>query len=72
MSDEVVTKISELDLPFGRHAALKNVEFESGLNLLRLTLREGQRITIVDFDAKCAGRLGGLMVRWAEMDDHGA
>ena len=69
MTDEVVSDIAELELPFGRRAALKNVEYESGLNMLHLILREGSRITIVDFDAKSAGKLGLLMVRWAGVDD---
>ena len=72
MTDEVVTDIAELDLPFGRRAALKNVEYESGLNMLRLTLREGSRVTIVDFDAKSAGKIGKLMVKWAGLNEQSA
>ena len=65
MTDEVVSKIGELELPFGRSANLKNVEFESGMNMLRVTLREGRRFTVVDLDAASAEKLGNLMVRCA-------
>ena len=66
MADEVTTDIAEIELPFGRRARLKNVAFESGLNMLRLVLREGKRITIVDMDAEAAGRLGDEIRAWAE------
>jgi len=67
MTDEVITPIGEMELPFGRRATLKNVQFETGLNMLRLTLREGRRFTIIDLDALSAGKLGDLMVRWSQV-----
>lgn len=67
MTEEVVTDIAELNLPFNRHATVKNVEFNGGLNMLRLTLREGRRFTIVDLDQNSAAKLGALMVRWSEV-----
>jgi len=67
MTDETITDIATLELPFKRQANLKNVEFDSGLNMLRLTLREGRRFTVLDLDAESAGKLGALMVRWADV-----
>ncbi|MEE9388288.1 MAG: hypothetical protein V3U96_06730 [Paracoccaceae bacterium] len=67
MTDEVITQLGELELPFGRYVNIKNVEHASGLNMLRLTLREGRRFTIVDLDAKSAEKLGDLMARWASV-----
>jgi len=65
MTDETVTDIAELDLPFHRRATLKDVAFDGGLNMLRLTLREGRRFTIIDMDAASADRMGALMIAWA-------
>ena len=65
MTEEVVTNLGDVELPFGRQANLKNVEFETGLNMLRLTLREGRRFTIVDLDAPTAEKLGSFMAKWA-------
>jgi Family of unknown function (DUF6967) len=65
MTDETVTDIAELDLPFHRRASLKDVAFDGGLNMLRLTFREGRRFTIIDMDAASADQLGALMVKWA-------
>lgn len=66
MTDEVTTDLAEIELPFGRRAVLKDVAFESGLKMLRLVLREGKRITIVDMDPAGAGVVARLMAEWAE------
>ncbi len=69
MTEETVTDITEIELPFGRRAILKNVAFEGGLNMLRLTLREGRRFTIMDIDQKGAQDFGEQLVRWAEAQE---
>jgi hypothetical protein len=69
MTDEVITDIGEHILPFGRRATLKDVEFESGLHMLRVTLREGRRFTIIDLDSASAATLGEVMCKWA--GEHG-
>ncbi len=66
MTDEVTTDLAEIILPFGRRAVLKDVAFESGLHMLRLVLREGKRITIVDMDATGAGEVAQIMADWAK------
>ena len=55
---ETVTDLTEFDLPYRRHARLRQVEFEGGLKMVRLVLREGRRITQIDLDAASARRLG--------------
>ncbi len=71
MTDEVITDVVQLDLPYGRTANLKNVaytgdEFAQDLNLLKLTLREGRRFTILDLDAEAARAFGQALVDWAD------
>ncbi len=66
MGEETTTDIAEIELPFGRRAVLKDVAFESGLKMLRLVLREGRRITIVDMDPAGAAQLARQMAAWAE------
>jgi len=58
---ERLTEIGELELPYRRHARLREVEFEGGMKMVRLVLREGRRITQVDLDAESAGRLGAML-----------
>ncbi len=66
MADEVTTDLIEVELPFGRRAVLKDVAFESGLKMLRLVLREGKRITIVDMDPSGAAEVAKHMADWAD------
>ncbi|WP_319823959.1 DUF6967 family protein [Thalassovita sp.] len=57
MTQETVTDLAVLDLPYRRRATLREVRHESGLRLIRLVLREGTRITQVDLDAATARAL---------------
>ncbi|MCP5073159.1 MAG: hypothetical protein GY947_07670 [Rhodobacteraceae bacterium] len=66
MTDEIISDVAGVELPFGRSADLKNVMYGSGLNMLRLTLREGRRFTIIDLDQASAKELGTQLVEWAE------
>ena len=65
MAEERVSHRAEFELPFGRKAILKNVEFDSGLDLLRLTLRENRRFTLIDLDSDSAEQLGKELLSWA-------
>ncbi|MCP4072103.1 MAG: hypothetical protein GY742_10255 [Hyphomicrobiales bacterium] len=65
MDGESVTPIAQWDLAFAKKASLKDIEYESGMHLLRMTIREGKRITDVNFHAEAALEIGEAMVRWA-------
>lgn len=62
MTDEKITELGQIELPFQRVATLRRVEFESGLTMVRLVLREGRRITQVDLDENSASALGTALV----------
>ena len=66
MTDETLKDVAEIGLPFGRIAIVREVTHESGLRMVRLVLREGRRITQVDFDAVSAKALGEVMCRSAD------
>ena len=61
MTDLAMTDIAVLELPFGRVATIREVEFESGLKMLRLILKEGHRITQVDLDGPTAAQMGAIL-----------
>lgn len=65
MSDSVKTRLVELEAPYGRRVWLDNVAYASGLELLRVTIREGARYTILELDAATAGTWGEAMADWA-------
>ena len=66
MTDETIENIADFELPFGRLANLKSVTYESGLDMLRVTLRENRRFTIVDLDPASAGDVGKALTDWAK------
>ncbi len=65
MSDETITPLETIAAPYGREVTLKEVAFGSGMTLLRVTIREGKRITSVDVDAETAAAWGDAMTGWA-------
>ena len=50
MTDETVTTRCEIALPFNRRVIVRDVAFESGLNMIRLVFFEGKRVTQIDLD----------------------
>ncbi|HRJ68593.1 MAG TPA: hypothetical protein PK812_03215 [Beijerinckiaceae bacterium] len=65
MSVENRTPIVEIAAPYRRAIRLEEVDFESGMRMLRVVLREGHRITQIDLDAETAARWGTMMADWA-------
>lgn len=65
MTDVVRTRLAEIDAPYGRRVRLDEVSYPSGMTLLRVTIQEGARYTILELDAATAARWGGEMAGWA-------
>lgn len=59
-------EIGEVAAPYGRNVRLDEVAYESGMTLLRVTIREGGRFTILEIDAAAAGQWGKTMLEWAQ------
>ncbi len=66
MEGETRERLETLIAPYGREVRLDEVQFESGLQLLRVTIREGKRITVLDVDAPTALAWAKTMTQWAE------
>ena len=65
MEGEEKQRLETLVAPFGREIRLDEVRFESGMRLLRVTVREGKRITQLDIDANTANAWADVMKQWA-------
>lgn len=66
MDDEKLTPLHELALPWGRHLQVSDLEYESGMKMLRLRFREGKhRFTIVDLDSAAVTALSGILTSWS-------
>lgn len=69
MSEEGEIARARLDaflVPYGREVRLDQVDFESGMKLLRVTIREGRRFTVMDIDPAAASHWGQAMADWAK------
>ncbi len=60
MTDRL-TSLTEIELPYRRKAILKRVDFDSGMSMVRLIIREGTRITQIDLDAETATEIADAL-----------
>lgn len=58
---EDIRDFASLDLPYRRRAQVRIVDFDSGMKMARLVLREGTRITQIDLDAESARALADTL-----------
>jgi len=67
VSDEVVTVLGKLSLPWSKEVEIHQLAYESGLKMLRLRFREGRaRFTMIDLDAATAQALGDQLAEWGK------
>lgn len=65
MSGDIKTRLSTFEAPYRREVWLDEVRFESGMRLLRVTIKEGRRFTQLDLDQATADQWGQAMLDWA-------
>jgi len=68
---EIKTRIATVEAPYHREVWLDDVQFDSGMQLLRVTIKEGRRFTQLDLDAATADRWGQTMLDWARRTKEG-
>lgn len=71
MSAEIKTRIATVAAPYRREIWLDDVRFESGMRLLRVTIKEGARFTQLDLDAATADRWAKIMWDWTNATSGG-
>jgi hypothetical protein len=64
VSTEIKTRIATVAAPYRREIWLDDVRFESGMRLLRVTIKEGARFTQLDLDAATADQWAKIMLDW--------
>jgi len=65
VTGETKTRIETIPAPYGREIWMDEVGFDSGMRLLRLTIREGRRFTVLDLDAATARQVADTMTAWS-------
>ena len=68
---ESVTRMERFGAPWGREITLDHVDHESGMQMLRITVREGRRFTIFDLDAETAAHWGSALTNWSQQGASG-
>jgi hypothetical protein len=66
VSDSVKTRIATIAAPYGREIRLDDVAYASGMRLLRVTIREGARYTMLELDGATALTWADEMRTWAD------
>ncbi|MBT3989273.1 MAG: hypothetical protein HON14_09650 [Rhodospirillaceae bacterium] len=65
MAEETTSEIAKFEAPFGRQITLQDVTHESGLQMMRIRIKEGARFTIMDIDPETAAKWGQFLGNWA-------
>jgi hypothetical protein len=71
VSAENKTRIATVVAPYRREVWLDDVQFESGMRLLRVTIKEGRRFTQLDLDEETADQWGQAMLDWVRRTREG-
>ena len=66
MSDETKERLHTFTAPYRQQIMLDEVRFDSGMRLMRVTIRENHRFTMLDIDAQTAHAWADAMKKWAE------
>jgi hypothetical protein len=69
VSDEERTELASIVAPYGRRIRLQDVRFQSGMRLMRVIIREGNRITVFEIDTATARTWATAMQDWAQQVD---
>lgn len=66
MTDSTKTRLTTIAAPYGREVRIDDVAYPSGMRLLRLTIREGARYTVMEIDPATARAWADAMRGWAD------
>jgi len=66
MIDEDKTELIAMDAPYGKFVRLEDIAYDNGMHVLRVTIREGTRITQMDLDTGTAKTWAECMSDWAD------
>jgi hypothetical protein len=65
MSDNDILGNAHWHLADVKEASFKHAVYENGMPMLRVTVKEGKRITLYDIHPGAAKQMGEIMIKWA-------
>lgn len=66
MTDPERVRLDTIQAPFGRELRLEEMRYETGMRILRVTIREGRRFTTLDLDPQRARDVAAALDAWAK------
>ena len=66
MTLETSKELSKIQAPYGREIIIQSITHESGMEMLRVRIKEGSRFTILDIDPETAQKWGEVFFGWVE------
>ncbi len=72
VNEEIISTLDQFAAPYGRDIKLEAVVHESGLHMLRIHIKEGNRFTVMDLDQETAVRWSTVMRAWTDRADQGS
>ena len=64
MPQEIINELAKIEAPFGQEITLQDIKHESGLQMMRIRIKEGSRFTILDIDRDTAKKWGRFFNSW--------
>ena len=68
MTEPERTKLETIQAPYGRELRMEELRYETGMRILRVTIREGRRFTTLDLDPERAREVAAALGAWAGPD----
>ena len=62
----ILGDLDAFEAPWGKNVVIQKVEYEGGLVMLRVRIKEGSRFTLLDLDPESAKRLAKTLNAWAD------
>ena len=66
MPQEITIELAKIEAPFGQEITLQDIAHESGLQMMRIRIKEGSRFTIIDIDRDTAKTWGKILDDWVD------
>ena len=64
MPKEIINELAKIEAPFGKEINFQDIMHESGLQMMRIRIKEGSRFTILDIDHDTAKKWGNIFNTW--------
>lgn len=63
-TDKSITEIEVIEAPWNKTVTLQNIDYEGGMNMLRIRIKEGMRFTDLELDPGTVEHLNQSLSTW--------